>query len=33
MNATLDVDQPVAGVAFAAAFADGKHQPCLLTID
>jgi len=33
MNASLDVDQPVAGVAFAAAFADGKHQPCLLTLD
>lgn len=33
MNAALDVDQPVAGVAFAAAFADGKRQPCLLTID
>ena len=33
MNAALDVDQPVAGVAYAAAFADGKHQPCLLTLD
>lgn len=33
MNATLDVDQPVAGVAFAAAFADGKYQPCFLTLD
>jgi hypothetical protein len=33
MNATLDVDQPVAGVAFAAAFADGRHQPCFLTLD
>lgn len=33
MNATLDVDQPVAGVAFGAAFADGRHQPCYLTLD
>ncbi|MHC1713536.1 MAG: hypothetical protein AB9872_15415 [Solidesulfovibrio sp.] len=33
MNTTLDVDQPVAGMAFAAAFADGKYQPCYLTLD
>lgn len=33
MNATLAVDQPVAGVAFAAAAAAGRHQPCFLTLD
>lgn len=33
MNATLDTDQPVTGVAFAAAFTDGRCQPCFLTID
>jgi len=33
MNASLDVDQPVAGVAFAAAMADGVCQPCFLTLD
>ncbi len=33
MNATLDVDQPVAGVAFAAAAVGGRHQPCFLTLD
>lgn len=33
MNATLDTDQPVAGVAFAAAFTDGRCQPCFLTLD
>ncbi|HWQ10932.1 MAG TPA: hypothetical protein VN436_17555 [Holophaga sp.] len=33
MNAALDVDQPVAGVAFAAPAVDGKHQPCFLTLD
>lgn len=33
MNATLDVDQPVAGVAFGAAATAGRHQPCFLTLD
>ncbi|WP_428562103.1 MAG: hypothetical protein ACP59X_20525 [Solidesulfovibrio sp. DCME] len=33
MNASLDIDQPVAGVAFAAAFTDGHCQPCFLTLD
>lgn len=33
MNATLDTDQPVTGVAFAAAFTDGRCQPCFLTLD
>uniref|UniRef100_I2PYN1 Uncharacterized protein n=1 Tax=Desulfovibrio sp. U5L TaxID=596152 RepID=I2PYN1_9BACT len=33
MNTTLDVDQPVAGVAFAAPTTAGRHQPCFLTLD
>jgi hypothetical protein len=33
MNATLDVDQPVAGVAFASAGTDGRCTPCFLTLD
>ncbi len=33
MNAALDTDQPVAGVAFAAAFTSGHCQPCFLTLD
>jgi len=33
MNAALDVDQPVAGVAFAAAAVGGRFQPCFLTLD
>ncbi|MGE4537031.1 MAG: hypothetical protein AB7D37_08125 [Desulfovibrio sp.] len=33
MNATLDTDQPVAGVAFGAAFTAGLCQPCFLTLD
>jgi hypothetical protein len=33
MNATLDVDQPVAGVAFAVAGTDGRCSPCFLTLD
>lgn len=33
MNATLDVDQPVAGVAFAAAGTDGRCSPCFLILD
>ncbi len=33
MNPTLDVDQPVAGVAFAVAGADGRCNPCFLTLD
>jgi len=33
MNATLDVDQPVAGVTFATAGTDGRCSPCFLTLD
>lgn len=33
MNATLDVDQPVAGVAFGVAGTDGGCSPCFLTLD
>ena len=33
MNATLDVDQPVTGVTFAAAGTDGRCSPCFLTLD
>jgi len=33
MNATLDVDQPVTGVAFAVAGTDGRCSPCFLTLD
>lgn len=33
MNATLNVTQPVTGVAFAVAGADGRCSPCFLTLD